>query len=131
MSTREALAALVHHVLLPGARQVGVGLPVGEAAVEEVWAWPAHDQFYCVRKDTVQSQGKAGSQAGLFAVGRTSLLETSGQEDQGQWGKKCNDKHGLGGEILGFHIRIPVKPHLLRLDQPLEGREELRYPYGG
>lgn len=22
---------------------------------------PAHDQFYCVRKHTVQSQGKAGS----------------------------------------------------------------------
>lgn len=40
MSTREALAALIHHVLLPCARQVGMGLPVGEAAVEEVWAWP-------------------------------------------------------------------------------------------
>lgn len=40
MSTREALAALIHHVLLPRARQVGMGLPIREAAVEEVWAWP-------------------------------------------------------------------------------------------
>jgi len=40
MSTREALAALIHHVLLPCALQVGLGLPIGEAAVEEVWAWP-------------------------------------------------------------------------------------------
>jgi len=61
MSTREALAALIHHVLLPCALQVGLGLPIGEAAVEEVWAWPAHYQFYCVGKDTIQSQGKAGS----------------------------------------------------------------------
>lgn len=40
MSTGEALAPLVHHVLLPGARQVRMGLPIREAAVEEVWAWP-------------------------------------------------------------------------------------------
>lgn len=44
MSTGEALAALIHHVLISCARQVMMGLPVGEATVEEVWAWPARNK---------------------------------------------------------------------------------------
>lgn len=44
MPTGEALAALGHHVRSARARPVRVGLPVREAAVEEVWAWPAGDE---------------------------------------------------------------------------------------
>lgn len=44
MSTGEALAALIHHVLISCARQVMMGLPIGEATVEEVWAWPARNK---------------------------------------------------------------------------------------
>lgn len=61
MSTREALTALIHHVLISRAHQVRMGLPIREAAVEEIWAWPSHYQFYCVGENTIQNQGKAGS----------------------------------------------------------------------
>lgn len=40
-------------------------------------------------------------------------------------------KHRLGREILCFKVRIPIKPHLLGLDEPLKGREQLCYPKGG
>lgn len=40
VSAGKALAALIHHVLISGARQVRTGLPIREATVEEVWAWP-------------------------------------------------------------------------------------------
>lgn len=53
MSTGEALPALVDHVLIASAHGVRVGLAIGEAAVEEVWAGPPHYQFYCVGKDTI------------------------------------------------------------------------------
>lgn len=55
MSTGEALSALVHHILVPRARQIRMGQPIREAAVEEVWAGPAHYQFDYVGKDTIQS----------------------------------------------------------------------------
>lgn len=45
-------------------------------------------------------------------------------------GWSSTHKHRLGGEILCLHVRIPVKPHLLRLDEPLEGRQQLRHPEG-
>lgn len=44
MSTREALTALIHHVLISRAHQVSMGLPIREAAVEEVWAWPGRNE---------------------------------------------------------------------------------------
>lgn len=54
------------------------------------------------------------------------LREKCGQK--GGW--FSTHKHRLGGEILCFHVRIPVEPHLLGLDEPLEGREQLCYPKG-
>lgn len=45
-------------------------------------------------------------------------------------GSFSTHKHRLGGEVLGFHIRIPVKPHLLRLDNPLEGGQKVCDPKG-
>ena len=45
-------------------------------------------------------------------------------------GGSSTHKHRLGGEILCLHVRIPVKPHLFRLDEPLEGRQQLRHPEG-
>lgn len=41
MSTGEALTTLIHYILISCARQVRMGLPIREASVEEVWAWPA------------------------------------------------------------------------------------------
>lgn len=60
MATGEALAALLHHGLVSCAHQVSTGLPIREAAVEEVWAWPPHYQFDCVGEDAIQGQGQAG-----------------------------------------------------------------------
>lgn len=50
MSTGEALSALVHHILVPRARQIRMGQPIGEAAVEEVWAGPGRNIIYSLRK---------------------------------------------------------------------------------
>lgn len=44
MSTREALTALIHHVLISCAHQVRMGLPIREAAVEEIGAWPTGNE---------------------------------------------------------------------------------------
>lgn len=43
MATGEALTALIHHGLVSCAHQVSMGLPIREAAVEEVWAWPGRN----------------------------------------------------------------------------------------
>lgn len=45
MSTREALTALVHHIFVSRAHQVRMGLPVREAAVEEVGPWPGRNEY--------------------------------------------------------------------------------------
>ena len=44
MATGEALTALIHHVLISRARQVRMGLPIREATVEEVGAWPGRNE---------------------------------------------------------------------------------------
>lgn len=44
MSTREALTALSHHILVSRAHQVRMRLPVREAAVEEVGPWPGREE---------------------------------------------------------------------------------------
>lgn len=107
-----------------------MGQPVGEASVEEIWARPAHYQFDYVGKDTVQSQGKAGGEAGLLAVGSVSFPQKLGEEDQGQRSEKGNDKHAAGGEVIRLHVRVPVEPQLLGLDPPLEGRKQLGHQEG-
>lgn len=91
MATGEALAALIHHGLVSCAHQVSTGLPIREAAVEEVWAWPPHYQFDCVGEDAIQGQGQAGRQAGLPGVGCICRLETPGQEDWSQRGEEGDD----------------------------------------
>ena len=94
MATGEALAALIHHGLVSCAHQVSTGLPIREAAVEEVWAWPPHYQFDCVGEDAIQGQGQAGRQAGLPAVGCICHLETPGQEYWSQRGEEGDDLQG-------------------------------------
>ncbi|KAB1257481.1 hypothetical protein Cadr_000026454 [Camelus dromedarius] len=313
MSTGEALPALVHHILIPRAHQVRAGLPVGEAAVEEVRAWPGrnkqgqrvshtaaagdaledsgsavcqwkmlpkaekspsrgreevlnekrkmrqkkekrsgercgwgalnylswwgwdeagavagachlppHYQLYRVGEDAVQGQGKAGSwkakrlatedilevriiqcvkahvggeassysavsllhrvtggdtitlgtqssgathcghnpgvdptapaafqpkdentsQEGWLLPRQASVLSPArgirepvtelgrSPEAARQAAPLRTHKHRLGWEVVGLRVRVPVQPHLLRLDEPLEGREQLRYPEG-
>lgn len=57
----KAFASLSHHAGVTRAGQLCVHPSVREAAIEEVWPWPAHHELQGVGEDPVEDESKAGS----------------------------------------------------------------------
>lgn len=128
MSAWEALTALVHYILIPCTR-VRMGLAVGEAAVEEVRAWPER-KCTCVCKTHSQ-------------LPKLFLSFTRYQQPCHSLVKECPTQNNGSGSgylpvrekpyFLGQHLMgrtdPPAHDHLLPQSPSLQPRE-VRYSHG-